>query len=265
MYVSLGMSQSEAVHIFHVVRRDGSELFLHPFTGDESTLTMLEQQPVEGLYGAEPEVSTLTGLRDDLYRIAERSIRRWDAEARFVPRFLLSAAVFVVAFLFFSLVVRDPLPVLDELLIAFGLAAALYTVLRRRGRLSEPVERKRIAVQKQIDAIMFTESDVVSRFENQLHLHEAMDDPVRALRDQREPAFRDEDLELIAEAAGYLAMRYRGLSVRRRGRHLLRSDHVNSERIRKWADSHGIDLRLFTFYLRLRRAVESAAAHLRSR
>lgn len=265
MYVSLGMSESDTVHIFHVTRRDGSEFFLHPFTGDESTLAMLERQPIEGLYGAEPEVSTLTALRDDLYRVAERAIRRWDAEARFVPRFLISAALFVVSFLFFSIVIRDPLPVLDELLISFVLAAALYTALRRHGRLSEAVERKRIAVQRQIDAIMFSESDTVRHIESQLQLHESSDDPLRAMRDQRELAFKERDLALVAEALRYLAMRFRGFGVRRQGRHLMRSERVNLERVQKWADSRGIDLLLFTFYLRLRREVESAATHSRSR
>ena len=155
------MSHDHPVHIFHILRYDGSALFVHPFRGDEATMQILERSSVEGLYGAEPEVSALTQFRNELYGLAERSIRAWDAETRFIPRFVVSATVFMASFLFLSVVVRDPLPLLDELLLALALAIGSYLMLRKRGSSTEAVERKRIALRSRVDTIVFSESTMV--------------------------------------------------------------------------------------------------------
>lgn len=55
-------------------------------------------------------------------------------EHYYIPRLIISAVVFLVAYLFFSLVIRDPLPMLDEIIISFALSAASFVLMRRGSR-----------------------------------------------------------------------------------------------------------------------------------
>ena len=55
-----------------------------------------------------------------------------------IPRLIISAVVFLVAYLFFSLVIRDPLPMLDEIIISF----ALFLMVKAFNKLKENAKKK---------------------------------------------------------------------------------------------------------------------------
>jgi hypothetical protein len=59
-------------------------------------------------------------------------VRAWINERRFIPRFLIASAVFLVVYLFMSLVIIDPIPVVDEVLIAGGVAIFSFVIAGRR-------------------------------------------------------------------------------------------------------------------------------------
>lgn len=52
----------------------------------------------------------------------------------YIPRLIISALVFLVAYLFLSLVIRDPLPMVDELIISFAICVASFALMRRSSR-----------------------------------------------------------------------------------------------------------------------------------
>ena len=251
----------DTIHIFHLVRHDGSAIFLHPFRGDQNTLDLLENCRIEGLYGAEPEIASLTSFRNELYSLAESALRAWDSQVRFLPRFVLSAALFVVSFLFLSVVVRDPVPVLDELLISLALSIAAYIALRARGRGSERVERKRITLRSRIDTIVFSESSVIQLLEEVLHIHEAEQDAIDALLAERGSPFAEAEGPIVNEALEYLSLRFPDRGFRRQERRLLRGERGAGEQVRHWAAQKSIDLPLFCFYLRLKRSLGSPKVH----
>ena len=84
-------------YIFHLLMKDGEPLLLDPFRGVERLETTLSERTVEGRFGAEPRVEALTMYRNELYRTVDAAVRRWLSENRFIPRFLASAGVFVLA------------------------------------------------------------------------------------------------------------------------------------------------------------------------
>ncbi|TVR34531.1 MAG: hypothetical protein EA404_02440 [Spirochaetaceae bacterium] len=255
------MTGPETIHIFHLMRHDGSALFLHPLRGDQTTFELLENCRIEGLYGAEPEIASLTSFRNELYSLAESALRAWDSQMRFLPRFVLSAALFVVSFLFLSIVVRDPVPVLDELLISLALSIAAYVTLRARGRGSERVERKRITLRTRIDTIVFSESSVVQLLEEGLHMHEAEQDAIDALLAERGNPFAEAEGPIVNEVLQYLSLRFPDRGFRRQERRLLRAERGAADQVRQWATQKSIDLPLFCFYLRLKRALGSRKVH----
>jgi len=163
------MAGRAKIYIFHIFRRDGSSLFLHPLYPPEKIVEMLESAPLEGRYGREPRVEALTSFRDELYRQIENGVRRWLADARFIPKFLIAALLFVVTYFFFSFVVRDPLPVIDEVVLGVAAAVAYFILQGRRDLASKRAVKKRLDLRQLVDRVMFRESDFIKQVEAALH------------------------------------------------------------------------------------------------
>ncbi len=71
------------------------------------------------------------------------SVDRWIQNKQYIPRLLISAAVFTASYFFFSLVIRDPVPMVDELLISGGLVLLAWNYLAKRDTRSSIAQRRR--------------------------------------------------------------------------------------------------------------------------
>jgi hypothetical protein len=109
-----------------------------------------------------------------LYYAIDRGVDRWIQDMRYVPRLLLVACVFLVTYFVFSLAVRDPIPIIDELLIAGVVSVLLWTVLARKDKQSAVAMKKRLELKRvagdasieilsQLDVLEAYLSDMVSR------------------------------------------------------------------------------------------------------
>jgi len=163
------MAEAEKTYIFHIHRKDGSSLFLHPLFPPARVVEALEKGPLEGRYGLEPRVEALTGFRDELYRQVEQGVRHWINDLRFIPKFLIAAGAFVAAYVFFSAVVRDPLPVIDEVVLGVAAAVITFALLGRRDLASRRAAKKRLDLRLVVDRIAFRESAFVKNVEGALH------------------------------------------------------------------------------------------------
>jgi hypothetical protein len=163
------MAERTKTYIFHIYRRDGSSLFLHPFHPPEKIVEMLAGGPIEGRYGREPQVEELASFRNELYRRIEDGVKRWLADVRFIPKFLIAAGLFVVTYFFFSYVVRDPLPVIDELVLGIVAAVAYFILRGRRDLASKQAVKKRLDLRLIVDRVAFRESGFVKQVEEALH------------------------------------------------------------------------------------------------
>jgi hypothetical protein len=157
------------VTLYHLSRRDGTPLFLHPFRKSGTTLEISQSDELRGRYGTEPRIESLTALRNDLYRRIEQDVRVWINERRFIPRFLIASAVFLVIYLFMSLVIRDPIPVADEVLIAGGVAVFAFILVGRRFEQSHLAGDRRVTLRSKVDGVVFSEDPFVHRLEALLH------------------------------------------------------------------------------------------------
>jgi hypothetical protein len=163
------MAEQERTYIFHIHRKDGSSLLLHPLTPPAKVVETLEKASLEGRYGREPRVEVLTRLRDELYRQVELGVRHWLADQRFIPKFLIASGAFVAAYLFFSIVVRDPLPVIDEVVLGLAAAVASFMLIGRRDLASQRAAKKRLELRQLVDRIAFRESEFLKTVEEALH------------------------------------------------------------------------------------------------
>lgn len=253
------VSTDSQVVIYHISRSDGTPLFLHPITRTDDVLKRLPKAELVGRYGREPRVESLTLLRNELYRLIETAVKEWIGEARFIPRFVLAAVVFLVSYLFMSLVIRDPLPLVDELLIAGGAAVATYIVIGRRNLQSDPALRRRIQLRERVDGVYFSESEFVMQVEKLLNELEQMDPADRVLRaasGQKLPV-ESADRDDVNRLLDYIEHRFAAALSRRKLRDLrrfVRGDAPAEKRhatLRRLAAGRGCDSALLGLYAEL--------------
>ncbi len=257
------MSAVEPVFIFHVYRSDGSPLFLHPFGGKKRIVDILEGREVDGLYGREPRVESLTMFRNELYRIIERDVKEWISEIRFLPRFLIASGVFVVAYLFFALVVRDPIPIIDEIGLALGGAIAAYIFVGRRDVRSGAAAKRRIKLRTKVDTIVFHESELAEDFETLLAKSEeaGVDELISSISDPAGSGglagYYGQDNEALRQLIAYLTDFFAGKEYRKKERRLLKSESPIGDKdrtaLKRWIVTKNVDLPLFAAYLSIKR------------
>ncbi|MFP4113670.1 MAG: hypothetical protein ACOC2Y_03525 [Spirochaetota bacterium] len=255
--------RSEPIHIFHLYRKDGTAVLLHPFRETEKLFTLLERSEIRGHYGNEPRVESLTLFRNELYRLVEQEVRAWVADARFIPRFLLSSVIFLVVYLFLSIVVRDPVPLLDEIAISFGVSILAYVLLGRRDMQSEGALKRRIALRTKVDGIVFTESAFVKRIEDELIAREGrsseqlVEELLRPGSDLVVEGHEREAEQMVA----YLEEMFRTTEFRKTEKRLKRMQREGSsggnDTMRKWLESRKVDVPLLSVYMQLKNTTKT--------
>ncbi len=255
------MPEREKVYIFHVFRKDGSSLILHPFTA-EKVVGLLEKHDLEGRYGGEPRVEALTLFRNDLYRMIEAGVRLWMNDVRFIPKFLLSTGAFLVTYLFMSYVVRDPVPVIDELVVGLAAGVTSYLLLGRRDMASTAATRKRLDLRVKVDRVVFRESGFVRRVETELHRHET-DRIEEVIGRIVAPVQQQLGEEAHREAGQFLQMlesRFNFKKLQREERHLkryIRGGRSPSE-LKKLMESRKLDFPLYAVYKSFKRSMANS-------
>ncbi len=244
------------IYIFHVYKKDGSSLFLHPFDTSEVLLNLDDSVVIEGRYGKEPRVESLTMLRNQLYRLIETVVKEWVQDTKFIPRFIIAAGVFLVVYFFTSFVIRDPIPVIDETVVSLASSIAVYYFLSKRDQSSEKASQKRLKLRRLIDRIVFNESSFVSEFEEMLHHNESITVETLAqsmLVSGKNPLLALSSADESEALLGYLEKMFSGKTYRKQERKLARmkasADKTGStSHIIKWAHSNKVDLPLFAVY-----------------
>ncbi len=158
----------EKIYLFHIRGQDGVSRFLHPLAGTLEWIDRLKKNPLEGRYGAEPRIESIDLFREELQGILEQAVRRWAADRWFPERFVLSAIAFLVAYFFFSYVIRDPVPVIDELFLSFLAGILTFRGLAKRYYAREEVRALRRELREKIDHTHFEESPLVRNLETLL-------------------------------------------------------------------------------------------------
>jgi len=160
-----GLMQDEKIFVFHIRVQDGVPQFLYPLAGTLEWIERLKKTSLEGRYGAEPRLESINLFKEELQEILKKAIRRWAADRWFPERFILAALSFLLAYFFFSYVIRDPIPVIDELVLAFLAGILTFRGLARRYDAREEVVSLTKELQERIDHIRFEESVLIRNVE----------------------------------------------------------------------------------------------------
>lgn len=248
------MAMADSVLLFHLQRKNGESLFVHPLSQRERLLKLPADTRLLGKYGQEPRVESITLYRNELYRLVEREVRDWIADVRFMPRFLISSAVFLLTYLFWALVVRDAVPLIDEILVAIAVSVFAYVTLGRRQQQSDLALKKRIALRNKVDGIAFEQSTDLVLLEAVLQRIE--DEPYPGAVARLE-APEITDPELVEELRRQLEDTHAGGTSRRQLRRLSRAianpGSTDLERtLARWVKARRVDYPVFLFLAWLR-------------
>jgi len=205
------------ITIFHLYRKDGRALFLHPFDDPQKILSLDKMETVSGKYGQEPKVESLTLFRDELYQAADSAVKTWIQDRRFIPNLLLSAGLFLLVYFISSLGLRDPIPMVDELLIASAATGGFYWYRTRKDR-SRPQAMDLVEKLKgRIDKIEFSEDPFLIEVEGLLHRFESVSRErlLESMMVPQETSFSPRDLEDAQQLLSYLEKRFSAKIYRR--------------------------------------------------
>ena len=213
------MSDKKAL-IFLISDSRGVPVLVHPFG---ETVDLRTEDNIEGRYGADPEVDAMVLVRNLLYARIDREVQEWSSEKHFFPRFIASLVVFFIVFFVMAWMIRDVIPLVDELLAATGASVATYFIIGRRKLVSKPVLEQKIILKKRVDTIRFNQSNVITVLEKIFRTINDSDGPISATdisEDYREirelladPVCKQE-VEQLSEALSLPAARKRRLKMR---------------------------------------------------
>ena len=254
------MEEKTKATIFHVYRKDGSSIFLYPMIKGKNVLSLFETNDFTGVYGKEPRVESLTLLRNDLYRMIEQSVKEWSAERKFIPRFLISTGCFLLVYLLASVVIRDPLPMIDEILIGLAAAAGLYFFLARKDTSSREVTEKKVRLRMKVDEIVFNEDSFVKDAEQYLQKCEDAEDIekllMNMLADEDNIMHAPEELRKVEQFLEYISLMYDQNAIKKHEKMLSKMKKGNDSQQKqmvKWLSSRKVDPFLFAVYTKYKK------------
>jgi hypothetical protein len=189
-----------------------SPVVMHPFS-DKIPYSSAEGNPIAGRYGVGEVPSHADPIRAELYAAMEKGARKYFLDKGYYIRLALTSAVFIVVYLFLSIIVRDPVPLIDELLLGSLAAAAVFFASERKALSSQGHLETVLRLRRALDVAYFSESRVVDLFE-------AWRDEVLSLgpaayykADPVSIKFTADEIEEAAALCGMLAMRWKSRSI----------------------------------------------------
>lgn len=254
------MKSAGKITIFHLYRKDGTALFLHPFDDAEVLLALDENTQINGKYGQEPQVEYITLFRQGLYQAVDTAVSSWIQEKKFIPNFLWASVGFLVLYFLFTFSVRDPLPMVDEIVLAGAGAIGLYFYRLRKAHALPQAEQLRKKLRWRMDQIEFNEDPFVKEVEELLHRYESVsrDKLLQSAYLQDEVSLSESEIKDAYSLIAYLEKRFSGKVYQKQEKMIDR--YVSSGGKSRRFDALGtlaergkIDLSLFVTYRSLKR------------
>lgn len=246
--------------IFHINRKNGTSIFLYPFNKKQNLIELIDTSQIIGLYGKEPRIESLTLLRNDLYRLIEQAVKDWRAEKKFLPRFLISILVFLLVYFILSVVIKDPIPMIDEIIGGSVGAILTYLFLVKRDSDSRISTEMKVRLRTRVDEIVFNEDDFTRDVEQYLQHCETSADMKQLLMNMMEDEsglmFDYSDREKVREMQNSIKLLFDESDIKKHEKLLKKltdseDNTVGNSRMIKWMSSRKVDPFLFAVYARI--------------
>ncbi len=138
--------------VYLLKRSLGTTVVLHPFARRGQILREIESQPLVYCYPETPDEDDRSEILYGVYTFIDRAVDAWIQELKYIPRLLFSAAAFLLTYWFTALVIRIPVPLIDELIFSTAAATAVYLFVAKKNTKSEVAVKKRIELKRYADS-----------------------------------------------------------------------------------------------------------------
>ena len=259
LYFRTRMNESK-ITIFHICRKDGSPIFLYPFNKKQNLIGILDNNEISGVYGKEPRVESLTLLRNELYRLIEQAVKDWSAEKKFIPRFLITAGVFLLIYFVMSFVIRDPIPMVDEIIGGLVGAVVTYIILAKRDSDSKVATEMKVRLRNKVDEIVFNEDSFTRDVEQYLQVCETSTDLEELLNnmtaDESGIMFDYSDKQKVNELMSSIRLMFNDGDISKHEKLLKKlavddSSGAGKNKMLRWMSSRKVDPFLFAVYAKI--------------
>lgn len=133
---------------FIIHRHKKGTIYLSPFQDINAAGQWNPEEPVEWYSASTLTMQEKNEATSSLYMAIDRGVDRWIQDMRYVPRLLIVAVAFLITYFFFSFAVRDPVPIIDEFVIASVVAVVLWIFLTRKDKKSAVAMKKRLELKQ---------------------------------------------------------------------------------------------------------------------
>lgn len=145
-------------HMYLIKREFGGAVILHPYAEKKQVVKELDRSPIVFHYAEEPNEDDRSAMLYGIYSVIDSAVDIWVQELKYIPRLLASAAVFLLVYLFTALVIRIPVPLVDEILFSSAAAAAMYIITAKKSTRSEVAMKRRLELKHTADQASETQT-----------------------------------------------------------------------------------------------------------
>jgi len=96
----------------------------------------------------------------------DSSVNLWIQEKRYYPRLFISTFAFFIMYFLLSFAIRDPIPIIDELLGSFGFTFLTWSFFTKRDTKSAIAKKKKLEIKRQINKAKYDELNILNKIEN---------------------------------------------------------------------------------------------------
>ncbi len=152
------------VYLYYI--KSLKSILLNPFYKNKNIGDLNSEEPITIL-----SANTIT--KDDneyitqvCFEEIDQSVNLWIQEKRYYLRLLASTFAFFIMYFFLSLVIRDPIPLLDEFVGSGAFAIFVWNFFSKRDKKSAIARKKKLEIKRQVNSANNKELDVLKKIED---------------------------------------------------------------------------------------------------
>ncbi|OQY33871.1 MAG: hypothetical protein B6241_06565 [Spirochaetaceae bacterium 4572_59] len=164
-----------------------NKCFISDLPEKSELIEYFENGAIKGQYGSSPDTEDLQSFQSEWKVKIDLAVRSWFNDSKFLLHFILATAIFLLSFYFLSYVIRDPLPLVDEIVLSLVLSILAWFRLSNQEVHSEKALVKKQELTQSLNSISFENGAFLKQVELYLEKVSSME--------------RNEVLEMMKEGA----------------------------------------------------------------
>ncbi len=152
---------------YGIQRKYGNLILLTPFLVQKEVIAW-DDETIRIKLSSSADTAIKETVVYRLYSEIDIAVDAWIQELKYIPRLINSALTFLVVYFFLSLVVRDPIPMVDEFFFSCAATFGVYMWTAAKNRKSELATKKRAELKNLVDVAEYEEDDTLVLYEELL-------------------------------------------------------------------------------------------------